>query len=83
MIRLTRLNHQEITINAEIIEHIESTPDTLIKLTNGQSIMVRETVDEVVALVIGYKRRILGVAEAFHPEVSAEKLKTKLLKTEP
>jgi flagellar protein FlbD len=74
MIRLTRLNHQEITINAEIIEHIESTPDTLIKLTNGQTIMVRESVDQVVQRVVEYKRRIWGLAEVLPSKASTEEL---------
>ena len=36
MIRLTRLNHAPIVVNSDLIEHIDSTPDTVITLTNGQ-----------------------------------------------
>ena len=82
MIRLTRLNHQEITINAEIIEHVESTPDTLIKLTNGQTIMVRESVDQVIERVIEYKRRILGVGGVVASVTATKELKIKMVDSE-
>jgi flagellar protein FlbD len=58
MIQLTRLNHDEITINSDLIECLESTPDTLVKLTNGESFMVRESVEEVVQRVVDFRRRI-------------------------
>jgi flagellar protein FlbD len=58
MITLTRLNNTKIVVNAELIELLEASPDTLVTLTTGQKIMVRETVDEVVERVIAYKRNI-------------------------
>ena len=60
MITLHRLNGDELVLNAELIETIESTPDTLITLVDRRRIMVSETVDEVVDSVIGYRRRVLG-----------------------
>jgi flagellar protein FlbD len=58
MIQLTRLNHDEITINSDLIECLESTPDTLVKLTNGESFMVLESVEEIVQRVVDFRRRI-------------------------
>lgn len=58
MIQLTRLNHEPIVLNVDLIECIESTPDTLVKLTNGETMMVLETVDQVVGKVVDFKRRI-------------------------
>ncbi len=58
MVYLTRLNDSKVVINSDLIEFIESIPDTIITLTTGQKIMVKETVDEVVASVIEYKRNI-------------------------
>ncbi len=49
MIRLTRLNGKQITINALLIETIEETPDTMITLVTGKKIMVLEKVDDTVA----------------------------------
>lgn len=65
MVKLTRLNRQAIVINAEVIAFVESDPDTLVVLTNGDRVHVRETVDELVASVIAYRRRIVsGVYDA-------------------
>lgn len=58
MIRVTRLNHELMVLNCELIEHIEQTPDTVITLVNGQKWMVRESPDEIIERVIGYRRRI-------------------------
>jgi len=58
MIRLTRLNHLSFLLNSDRIEHVESTPDTVIVMDNGQRFMVRETADELLAKVIEFRRRI-------------------------
>lgn len=60
MVLLTRLNGRTFVVNAELIKMIESTPDTLLTLVNGDCIMVRETVDEVVEKAVDYQRRIHG-----------------------
>jgi flagellar protein FlbD len=58
MIRLTRLNHQPIVVNAELIEYLEATPDTVISLVNGQKLTVLEGLEEVMAEIIDYQRQI-------------------------
>jgi len=58
MIQLKRLNGKEFGLNAELIEQIESTPDTVITLTTGNNIVVQETVEEVIGKVLEYKRNI-------------------------
>ena len=60
MIRLTRLNHVPLVLNSDLIEHIEVTPDTVITLTSGQILRVRESADEVVERIVDYRRRIYG-----------------------
>ena len=60
MIRLTRLNHVPIVLNADLIEHVEVTPDTVIVLTTGQRFMVLETADEVVERVVAFRRSIFS-----------------------
>jgi flagellar protein FlbD len=60
MIRLTRLNHLPFVLNQDRIEHVESTPDTVVVMDNGQRFMVLETADELVEKVIEFRRR-LGV----------------------
>jgi flagellar protein FlbD len=58
MIAVTRLNGKRFVVNAEHIRYLEATPDTLVTLENGDKFMVKETLDEVVALAIEYQRQI-------------------------
>jgi flagellar protein FlbD len=64
MIRITRLNHAPLVLNSDLIEHIETTPDTVISLTSGQKIVVLETADELVRRVIEFRRAILHDTES-------------------
>jgi flagellar protein FlbD len=59
VILLTQLNDNAVHVNADLIETIESTPDTVITLTNGKKLLVRETPDEVVARVVSFKQAML------------------------
>jgi flagellar protein FlbD len=59
MVRLTRLNHVPMVLNCDLIEHIDVTPDTVITLTTGQILRVRESADEVVRRIVDFRRRIL------------------------
>jgi flagellar protein FlbD len=63
VITLKRLNGSEFTLNAELIEQIESTPDTVITLTTGNNIMVRETQAQVIEKVIEYRRHVASQKE--------------------
>ena len=58
MIRLTRLNKSEIVINAELIQYLEETPDTVITLTTGNKIVVLENASAILDRVVEYKRKI-------------------------
>jgi flagellar protein FlbD len=60
MIRLTRLNRAILVLNSDLIEHIDVTPDTVITLTTGQILRVRETSDEVVNRIVEFRRRASG-----------------------
>jgi flagellar protein FlbD len=59
MIRLTRLNRALMVLNSDLIEHIDVTPDTVITLTSGQILRVRETADEVIERIVEFRRRVL------------------------
>lgn len=59
MVRVTRLAGDEIYINADLIEFVESTPDTMITLTTGRKFIIKESVDFVINGVIDYRRRLL------------------------
>ncbi len=58
MIYLTRLNQSAIVLNADLIEHIELSPDTIICLTSGEKIRVQEKSDEVIRRVVEWRKRI-------------------------
>lgn len=58
MVKLTRLNGSRLVINALLIERIESTPDTVIRLTSGAQYVVRESADEVRDLAVEFLRSI-------------------------
>jgi len=58
MIQLTRLNRLPLVLNADLIECIEVTPDTVISLTTGQKLVVLEPVEEVVERIMAYRRAI-------------------------
>ncbi len=60
MIHLTRTNHRPLVVNAELIEHVETTPDTVVSMTTGEKFVVVETADDVVDRVIAYRRSILN-----------------------
>ena len=59
MIAVTRLGGAEVVINADLIVTVEKTPDTVITLTTGDRIMVRESVEEVVARAADFRYRVL------------------------
>lgn len=63
MIRLTRINQVPFYLNADLIEFIEMTPDTVITTVNGGKVMVAEDAEEVVQRVVDYRRRV-------HPEAN-------------
>ena len=56
MIRLTRINHQPIVLNSDLVEHMEATPDTVITMASGQKLVVLETTDEVISRIIEFRR---------------------------
>ncbi len=64
MIRLTRINHVPLVLNADLIEHLETTPDTVISMTNGQKFVVLESTDDVIRKVIDFRREILSSGPA-------------------
>jgi flagellar protein FlbD len=56
MITVTRLNGKRFVVNAELIRTVESNPDTTVTLINGDHLIVRETMEQVVALAVEYGR---------------------------
>ncbi len=59
MIFITRLNGSKIYINPELIQTVESTPDTVITLVSNKKIIVRDSPQEIAQRFIEYRRRTL------------------------
>ena len=60
MINVTKMNNINITVNCDLIETIEETPDTVITLTTGKKILVKESRQEIVNLVKLYKKELFS-----------------------
>ena len=58
MIEVTKLNDIKILINPDLIEMVEETPDTVVTLTTGRKIIVKESRQDVKNLVKSYRKEI-------------------------
>ncbi len=67
MIVVTRLNATRFAINADLIERIQENPDTVVVMVNGAKYVVRETMEEVIALVAGHRARVVSLARQAVP----------------
>ena len=59
MIHLTRLNNHPLVVNSDLIKFVEQAPDTVITLVSGEKIVVRESAEEVLDLVVQFRRSVL------------------------
>ena len=62
MIELTRLNGTHLAINSDLIQSMESSPDTTLTLINGEKLVVRESSEQVVDLALHYRARLIAEA---------------------
>jgi flagellar protein FlbD len=60
MIKVTRLNDSVLMLNVDMIQSLQSTPETVITLTNNNKIMVKEPIEEVSQRIVEYQRTIYG-----------------------
>jgi flagellar protein FlbD len=81
VIYVTRLDGSKLVVNADLIETVEHTADTVITLLDGKKLVVQTHVEDVVNQVIGYRQMIArgpmrepdapvlhAVVAALHPE---------------
>ena len=74
MILVTRLDGREVVINIDLVVTVEKTPDTVLTLTTGDRIMVRESLEEIVQRAVAYRHRLLqgpGARDAWSDLASA------------
>jgi flagellar protein FlbD len=64
MISVTRLDGSAIILNADLIMTIERTPDTLVALTTGDRMLLRETPEQIVDRITRYRRELTQAGSA-------------------
>lgn len=67
MIKLTRLNRHTVALNPDLVVWLDALPDTTLSLVSGEKVIVRETVDEVIARIVAFRR-----ASFYGPPTSEE-----------
>lgn len=60
MITVTRLDKRVVVLNADLIKMLEATPDTIVTLISGDTMILKESVEEIVRRVIDYQRQVRG-----------------------
>ena len=60
MINVTKLNGSILTINEDFIETVEETPDTVITMSTGRRIIIKESRQEVVNLVKLFRKELIA-----------------------
>ncbi len=62
MVTLTHLTGSVFALNSDLIERVDSTPDTVITLVDGTRYVVREPLDEVVDRVRRFRGSVIAAA---------------------
>jgi flagellar protein FlbD len=63
VIKVRLIGDNQIVLNSDMIEFIEATPDTVISLSNGKKLIVRESVSEVVDKIVDFRLRLQKSAQ--------------------
>ncbi|MEA1973194.1 MAG: flagellar FlbD family protein [Candidatus Cloacimonadota bacterium] len=63
MVKITKFNGKEILVNSDLIEFIEATPDTIITLTTGKKVIVKDKVEDLVERIVKFKKKIYELPE--------------------
>jgi len=64
MVEVTSLNGQSMVVNGDLIERIEARPDTILRLTTGRTLIVRESVTELLGRLMNYRRAVFSTSLA-------------------
>lgn len=62
MITLRRLSGTVFALNSDLIERVDSTPDTVVTLVDGKKYVVTDSLEEVVAAVRWYRGEVLALS---------------------
>lgn len=73
MIKLEKLNGAVVVVNAELIESVEAAPDTVLNLATGNRFIVKNSVEDVIAKVVEYKKQVYAERKCVNPLEGFEK----------
>ncbi|MDO8106114.1 flagellar FlbD family protein [Isoptericola sp. b441] len=74
MIVVTRLNGPRFAVNPDLLQRVESTPDTILTLIDGTKYIVAESMEEVTELVVAYRARVVAQTMVLAHESDAEQV---------
>ncbi|MFZ8822061.1 MAG: flagellar FlbD family protein [Ilumatobacteraceae bacterium] len=67
MIKITRLNGASFVLNPDLLERLEAHPDTVVHLVSGETYIVKETVNDIVAAIREYRAAVVAAALSASP----------------
>ena len=67
MIQVTRLDNSKVILNVEMIQSLQSAPDTVITFTNKVRMVVKESIDELSQKIIDYQKSV-----HYNPQLEAD-----------
>ena len=70
MLKLTRLNRSVVAVNPDHISWVDAAPDTTLRILGGETLIVRESIDELIERLIAYRRRIRAAPAASEMELA-------------
>ena len=80
MITLTRLNGQRFALNSDLIERVDSAPDTVITLVDGTKYLVIEPLQMVVDEVREFRASVVALSS--HIDVTTSRAQLRLIVNE-
>jgi len=63
MILLTKINNAPVALNCDMVQFIEETPDTVVTFDNGNKVVVKERMNEIIDKIVEYRRRVRRLVE--------------------
>ena len=75
MILVTRLNGDSLAVNADLIQRVEATPDTIVTLVDGSKLVVTESVDIIIDRVRMFRASVVAAADDLRRGNSAPELR--------
>jgi flagellar protein FlbD len=64
MITLSRLSGTVFALNSDLIERVDSTPDTVITLVDGKKYVVSDSLDEIIVAIRRHRGEVLAMSTA-------------------